>query len=507
MARIGSFSLRSLPTGKGRPIFLEFAAQNLASRLKNQLLNFRSHYWFVRDILQKSPSRSLHRLFFLLIMAYFGPGHLSAQTRIVRNGQGFSLLRNGSYYYVKGVGGTVQLDLAVAIGANSIRTWGIEQAQEILDEAHKRGLSVMLGFWLQHERHGFNYSDTAKVAKQFRHFSEAILRFKDHPALLMWGIGNELDLYYTNPACWDAVQQLAQFAHRVDPNHPTATVTAGLDSMDVQWILKKAPDIDLLGINTYGDIGGVPQNIQRYGWNGPYMITEWGPNGYWEAPQTAWKAAIEQSSSEKKQVYLDRYRNYIAPYMETCLGSYAFLWGAKQEYTETWFGLFSKDGLPTEPVDALQLVFTGKMPQQTAPGISTMKIEDIPAGEMIIKAGNRYKASVEAGIGAETGLMADSQKLLRYSWKILEESNDKKSGGDAELAAIETPTRIKNRNKSSIEFYAPAKEGAYRLFVQVYANGKVAYHNLPFRVESRKPEDGQARWIEWKPQHMNSFHE
>jgi len=504
MARIGSFSLRSLPTCKGRPIFLEYAAQNLASRLKNQLLNFRSHYWFVRDILLNSPSRSLHRLFFLLIVSYFGPGHLSAQTRIVQNGQGFSLLRNGSPYYVKGVGGTVQLDLAVAIGANSIRTWGIEQAQEILDEAHKRGLSVMLGFWLQHERHGFNYSDTAKVAKQFRHFSEAILRFKDHPALLMWGIGNELDLYYTNPACWDAVQQLAQFAHRVDPNHPTATVTAGLDSMDVQWILKKAPDIDLLGINTYGDIGGVPRNVQRYGWNGPYMITEWGPNGYWEAPQTSWKASMEQSSSDKKAVYLSRYQEFIVPNTSHCLGSYAFLWGAKQEYTETWFGLFNKNGQPTEPIDALEFVFTGAWPSKPAPSISSMVISGFEQTEAMLKAGNWYDATLNAGLGqGGTGKTA----RLHYTWIILEESTDKKSGGDAEQAAGEVQSNMRGAHGSTLQFRAPDRPGAYRLFAHVECNGKTAYHNIPFWVQKRTPQDGPARLIEVKTQHMRSFYE
>ena len=273
-----------------------------------------------------------------MALFFFGNTQVIAQTTIVRTDSGFVLLRNGQPYYVKGVGGSVNLPLAVAIGANSIRTWGIEEAEQILDEARRLGLTVMLGFWLQHERHGFDYNDSAKVEKQYRHFCAAIDRFKDHPALLLWGIGNELDLQYSNPRCWDAVQQIAAYAHKVDPNHPTSTVTAGLDSMEVQHILRRAPDIDLLGINTYGDIAGVPANIRRFGWNGPYMITEWGPNGYWESPVTPWKAAIEQSSTEKKRVYLERYDRYIGPEKAQCIGSYAFLWGAKQEYTETWFG-------------------------------------------------------------------------------------------------------------------------------------------------------------------------
>jgi len=224
-----------------------------------------------------SPLHSFHRwkglLCLGLALLLSLHARLAAQTSIAKTDSGYVLIRNGQPYYVKGVGGTVNLPLAVAIGANSIRTWGIEEAERILDEAHRLGLTVMLGFWLQHERHGFDYNDTVKVNRQYRHFCAAIDRFKNHPALLLWGIGNELDLQYSNPRCWDAVQQIAAYAHKVDPNHPTSTVTAGLDSMEVVHIRRRAPDIDLLGINTYGDIQGVPANIRRFGWDGPYMIT------------------------------------------------------------------------------------------------------------------------------------------------------------------------------------------------------------------------------------------
>ena len=133
-----------------------------------------------------------------------------AQTKVVQNGIGYSFERDGKPYYVKGVGGEVNLDAAVAIGANSIRTWGVENAEQVLDEAQKRGLTVMLGMWLQPERQGFNYDDKSKVLKQFNYFKTVIEKYKNHPALLMWGIGKELNLQYTNTAAWDAVQDSDQ---------------------------------------------------------------------------------------------------------------------------------------------------------------------------------------------------------------------------------------------------------------------------------------------------------
>ena len=50
--------------------------------------------------------------------------------------------------------------------ANSIRLWGPEKAQEVLDLAQKNGLTVMLGLWMAPERHGFDYSDPIACQEQ-----------------------------------------------------------------------------------------------------------------------------------------------------------------------------------------------------------------------------------------------------------------------------------------------------------------------------------------------------
>ncbi len=419
---------------------------------------------------------------------------------------GYELYRNGKPYYVKGLGGDVHLDIAVKIGANSIRTWGVERAQQVLDEAQQKGLTVMLGFWLQHERHGFDYDNKEKVLKQLNYFKSIVDKFKNHPALLLWGIGNELNLQYTNPACWNAVEAIAQYIHQVDPNHPTSTVIAGLDSNVVQHIIKQAPSIDILSVNTYGDIGHAVSKVQAYGWNGAYMITEWGPNGHWESPTTQWNAAIEQTSTEKKAVYYQRYRDYIAANKNYCLGSYAFLWGAKQEYTETWYGLFSKDNIPTEPIDALEYVFTGSFPTATAPSIATIQINNQSANASIyLKAAEKAQASVMAQMPTGIVSYTTASPGFTYAWKILAESNDKKSGGDVEEEAQEIRGLISNDSKSTISFRAPNREGAYRLFVTITYNHKVAYANIPFYVNPLKEGDKQIRFIQFKQKDMSSF--
>lgn len=442
------------------------------------------------------------KLTLLAFVILYSGIQISAQTKVQTTDSGYVLIRNGSPYYVKGVGGEVNFDKMIAIGANSFRTWGVENAQKVLDEAQKRGLTVMLGLWLQHERHGFDYNNKEKVKSQLEYFKNVIKQFKDHPALLMWGVGNELDLDYTNPNCWNAVQDIAQFIHQIDPNHPTSTVTAGLDSLEVQFIKSRCPDIDIYSINTYGNIAGVPQNIARYGWNGPYMITEWGPNGHWESPQTKWGVSIEQTSTEKTSSYLTRYKEYIAPNKNYCLGSYAFLWGAKQEYTETWYGLFSKDNLPTEPIDALEFVFTGNWPKMPAPSLMAMRVDGKDAFSSInLKGGEKYPASIKIVL-PDSMLNAN----VNFVWRIFEESTDKKSGGDVEAEATElTGLIIKGGNKSEILFRAPLQAGSYRIFVTVIHNGKVAYANIPFKVLAREVGEKQSRFIQLKYTDMNEF--
>jgi len=272
--------------------------------------------------------------------------------------------------------------------------------------------------------------------------------------------------------------------------------------MDAQYIKQRCPDVEILGINTYGDIGSVSRNIKRFGWDGPYMITEWGPRGYWEAPVTSWKVSIEQNSSEKRDIYYNQFQKYILPNKNYCLGSYAFYWGAKQEYTETWFGLFSKQNVPTEAIDALQEDFTGNKIDKPAPSLSKLTIEGKEATDnVMLKAEDVFNAEVVL-----KGMDEKTIRSLNYRWRILEESTDKKSGGDAEAEAAEIPGLIiKGSNSNNLKFRAPDREGMYRLFVSIMNNGKVAYANLPFKVLPRAEGDKQMKLVKMKYTDMKDF--
>lgn len=436
------------------------------------------------------------RQFILFVITVCLQGSLWSQAIPVSVGQddsgNWQLIREGKPYYVRGGGGHVEMDKLVEIGGNSIRTWSTDQAEEILDEAQKHGLTVMMGLWVQHERHGFDYDNTEKVALQLQAFREVVTKLKDHPALLLWGVGNEVDLFYSNTKVWNAVNDIAAMIHEVDPNHPTCTVTAGLDPKEVALIKANAPSIDIYGINTYGDLKGVKQGIRDAGWQGPYLITEWGPNGHWEVEKTSWGAPVEQNSSEKANSYESRYNEFIAGDPEKCMGSYVFLWGQKQETTSTWYGLFSEKGETCEALDRLQKIWTGKSPVNHCPELQSVLINHQQKGENI-------KLIAENTFDVNAVTLDKDQDKLQYEWLIIPESTDIKSGGDAESAPKSIRGSVVSKKGGQAVLRAPATEGAYRVFLFV-RDGKnhYAYTNIPIYVMKRSEGMPPAKAVSFK---------
>jgi hypothetical protein len=414
----------------------------------------------------------------VLISVFAVSVHATAvKVEIKKSGSQFTLLRGGAPFYIYGAGGDWYLDRLAAYGGNSIRTWSADNALAILDKAHAHGLTVMLGFWVQHERHGFDYNNRSAVEKQFEKFRDIVVQVRDHPALLLYGIGNEVNHQYTNMKVWDAIQDIARMCHDLDQNHPTTTVLAGAGKKEVSQIRQKCPDIDVLSCNLYGPLARAPEMIKESGWPGAYIITEWGPTGWWESPKTSWGQPIEETSSAKAKVYLDRYTKSMLRDTKKCLGSYVFYWAQKQERTPTWFSLFLKTGEETEVVDTMQYLWSGSWPENRAPHIDFLRVN-----------GKEAKSGVKVIAGqdfvATTSVNDPDRDLLTFVWQVVPESTDLKTGGDRESEPEPVQGLVVSQRAGKATIKAPDKAGAYRVFVYAYdGNNNVATANIPVLVE------------------------
>ena len=389
----------------------------------------------------------------------------------------YELRRGGQPYFVKGAGGSQYPDRVAAYGGNSLRTWDTRDAPQVLKQANAHHLTVLLGLDMARERHGFDYNNAAAVAQQLQTMRGEVLKYKDDPALLAWGIGNELNLDYTNPKVWDAVNEVARLIHELDPNHPATTVLAGVSAKEVALVQARCPALDLLAVNTYAGLSTIPQELKAAGWNGPYLVGEWGPTGHWECPLTPWKAPVEETSSQKAAVYQARYEASVPQDAAHCLGSYVFLWGQKQERTPTWYGLFTEDGQESEVLDVMQYLWAGHWPANRAPHLSSFLLDGKKSTDNIyLQPGHAYAVSAE---------VADPDRdPLRYRWELLPEATELSQGGDLEKRPPPLPGRLAGGAAGQATLTAPTAPGAYRLFLYASdGHNNVATANTPFFVQ------------------------
>ncbi len=378
--------------------------------------------------------------------------------------------RGGQPYFITGAGGETQLDLLAARGGNSIRTWSTDRLEKNLESAAQLGLTVSAGIWLEPECNWFSYRNTEHCARQAARVKEVVLRHRQHPALLAWGLGNEAEGDGSNAAFWQQIGHLAALVRDLDPAHPTFTALAGINAAKAEGLNQHAPQLDFVGVNTYGALFHLRQILERVKWTRPWVVTEWGPQGFWERPRGVGDMALEQTSTEKATMIRKAYAATIAP-AGACMGSYAFVWGWKNEATTTWFGLLTHDGKTTASVDALQQCWTGKAPRNTAPDIQSLSGAPTAA------------VAPETTFTASTSAQDAEGDSLTWHWSVLPESGAHDAGAKLPLPPA-VPETIRETNKAQAEIKAPRKAGRYRIHVEVSdGQGHAATANAPLLVK------------------------
>ncbi|WP_054718622.1 glycoside hydrolase family 2 TIM barrel-domain containing protein [Marinifilum fragile] len=219
---------------------------------------------------------------------------------------GRNIVLNDSVYLIKGIcyhpvpKGSKQRsferleqDLALMneAGINTIRLYSPVDDQAVLDQIHKAGIKIIVGF-------GYNQNGHFDILSGS--FANYINKYKSHPAILFWELGNE---YNYHPEWFDgdmknwyaALNQSAQKVHEIDKHHPVATAHGELpDSL----ALSICTDIDIWGMNVYRwddptDIFREWKSISKK----PMYLSEAGADSY----MTISKSGYEQGENQKAQ--------------------------------------------------------------------------------------------------------------------------------------------------------------------------------------------------------------
>ncbi|MFK7930506.1 MAG: glycoside hydrolase family 2 TIM barrel-domain containing protein [Myxococcota bacterium] len=401
--------------------------------------------------------------------------------QVVQTDGAWELRRDGKPYLIRGAGGTGSLEKLAAAGANSLRTWGIDDTTgDLLNRAHRLGLTVTIGIWLGHERHGFDYDDPAAVAKQLATARDAVLAHRDHPALLMWGVGNEMEGFAEgdNPKIWAAVNEVAAMIKEIDPLHPTMTITAELGGARVASVRDLCPAVDVHGINAYGGGASIPARYRELGGQKPYVLTEYGPPGAWETGKADWGAPYEATSTQKAEAYANTWERGILGAPGLSLGGYAFTWGFKMEATATWFGLFLPNGNTLNAVDTLTELWSGSPPTDLSPAVTPLTI----VGATQRKPG--------AEIDVSWTVTDPEGAPVSVTWALRRESGEYLTGGDTRPMIPNIPDAILRSTPQNARVRLPEFPGPYRLFATATdTSGHAATANVPVLVtgESRTP--------------------
>jgi hypothetical protein len=429
-----------------------------------------------------------------LLMPYTNSTQTPSVVKVVKHNNQYSLTVNGQLYDVRGVGlGYTNDENIVALkqaGGNTFRTWELTHIEQELAMADKLGLMIAVGIETGKELSGFDYNNKAAVAEQFKSVTAVIEKYKYHPNVLLWVINNEPNLLFddeeklkeVNPKVYAAMGDIIDYIHVHDPNHPVTFSLAGANPKDIAQVLKYAPNIDILSVQSYGGLVSLPDSITQSNVDKPYMVTEFGPLGHWELPTTEWGREIEEPSAVKASGMAQRMQDIILDDKTgKIIGSFAFFWGQKQERTPTWYGMFNESGEQTANIDELTRIWTGQYPANRAPLSEAISINNTQAVENVrLKSGQTATVKVQV-----TDLEGN---LLTHEWVLMKEVEARSQGGhfEAKPATLALQVIKSDFKPDYVEmtFNAPTQVGEYRLFNYAHdTRNKVGNANIPFMVE------------------------
>jgi hypothetical protein len=305
-----------------------------------------------------------------------GPSHVE----VVGSNYQYQYLVNGEPQVIKGMGLDTQYasqlspadraarldaDMAMlsALGVNTVLGWDPSEFDEVLlDAAQRHGIGVVVPFDLDPRA---DYTDPDVRQQLHDQVMAWVARYRSHPALRMWGLGNEVLHKIVHPA-WvgpqdpahdrnaqafsDWLLATADDIHAADPDHPVTYRSA--EDAFVPWLVaawQRSGNVSrpwfVLGTNCYQDyLHKLNDKWPDSGLQTALWVSEFAPGG--------------MAVPDRPDGFLQMW-GYVRAHPDYVLGGAVYAWTRNgPEGVDRNFGL-TDDGVPVDgqSLDALRQMF------------------------------------------------------------------------------------------------------------------------------------------------------
>jgi hypothetical protein len=363
------------------------------------------------------------------------------------------------------------------LGVNTIRTWGTNNnTKKLLDTAEKFNIKVLLGIWMRHGKPGmegddnFDYvSDKDGKEKMFEEAISTVEAYKNHPALLSWGIGNEVYLNTETDEEKKAysllLERICKKIKSIDPHHPITSVEAWTFGLD--WWNEYVPSIDIYGINSYGfGVNILEEEIKKKTIDKPYVITEFGVTGEWDVETDSNGIKIEPNDQEKYDAIAKGYHDWVIS-KPTCLGAYVFHYGDSNNFVGPWLLTFFK-GMYRPQYWAIREAYTGQKQENQTPIIHKFELP-----KDTVKSGTWIPVTFDVSD-------AEDEKI-EYSFYYNQREGSRK------LRDQLTPLQSKKISENTYNVLVPMVDTP----IKVYLVAKDSFNNAGIATNSINVENGK----------------
>jgi len=289
-----------------------------------------------RRVLQAGTGRANYIGFLVMLVLLVVSACRPAEKRMVWT-EGLQLHTSDGPYFIKGVcyhpvnagsstrsfdSLTSDLQLMQDMGVNTIRVYEPIRSKEVLDEIGEAGLKVIIGF-------GYNQNGIFDMASGS--FIDYVKEFKNHPAILMWELGNE---YNYHPewfgdsihVWYQTLGEGAKAIHQEDPGHPVSTAHGEVPD---STLLAQMTEIDVWGLNVYRwDVSYTAAIDFAKLSDKPMYFSELGADSF----MTAAKSGYDEGENQRAQA--DATRNLLEPiFSDSCDAAGAAIFS----FTDGWW--------------------------------------------------------------------------------------------------------------------------------------------------------------------------